>query len=73
MNKLTLKDAIYLVTFIVSMGITIITFASKFALLQDQVNRNKAELENHDLGLIEYKLTEMDHKLDKITTLLEKQ
>lgn len=71
-TKLTWRDAIYLLTIIISFGITIGTFSNKYTLLQDQVNRNRVELETHDLGLIEYQLKEMDHKLDKITELLEK-
>jgi hypothetical protein len=53
------------------MGASYVTYSNKIALLQDQVMRNQSELETHDLGLIEYKLNEMDHKLDKITNLLE--
>jgi hypothetical protein len=44
---------------------------AKDALLEDQVSRNKIELESHNLDLIEYQLKEMDEKLDKITNLLE--
>jgi len=71
-TKLTWRDAIYLLTIILSVGITVITFSNKYTLLQDQVDRNQMELETHDLGLIEYQLEEMDKKLDKITDLLER-
>jgi hypothetical protein len=73
MNKLTWRDGIYIISLIVSIGIVVITFSNKFTLLQDQVNRNQTELETHDLGLLEYKLNEMDQKLDKITELLEER
>lgn len=71
-TKLTWRDGVYVMTLVISLGITIIAFSNKYTLLQDQVNRNKVELETHDLGLIEYQLDEMDKKLDRITELLER-
>jgi hypothetical protein len=69
-TKLTWRDVLYVLTILISMGITIITFSNKYTLLQDQVTRNKVELEQHNLDLIEYKLQEVDHKIDRVLELL---
>ena len=72
--RFTWKDAITILAFILMATgwlTTRGTLIAKQALLEDQVDRNRIELETYDLSLIDYKLQEMNKKLDRITVLLE--
>ena len=49
----------------------IIGIIAKFALMQDQVQRNTKQLDKYSLEIISYRLDDMDEKLDDILKLLE--
>ena len=45
---------------------------AKQALQSDQVNRNTLVLETYNLPVFDYKLSEIDEKLDNMTLMLER-
>jgi len=74
-NKLfsKVKDIAILVGFILTIGTVLITWSNertKRALLEDQVKRNTEILTNYDLKLIDYRLNEIDDKLNQVLILL---
>jgi len=56
------KDWIYIIIF----AITIISFVGKAALLSDQVNRNKAVIEQYNPEILNYRLGEIEKKVNLI-------
>lgn len=68
--KLTWRDAIYIISIVIAFGANMMILSNRYTLLQDQVSRNKNDLEKHNLDLIEYKLEQVDKKVDRILNLL---
>ena len=71
-NKFTLKDGIYIISFLIAMGTTIATFSSRIAVMEAEVKRNALVLDTYNLPVIDYQLGEMNKKLDNMTLLLER-
>ena len=71
-NKFTLKDGIYIISFLVAMGTTIATFSSRIAVMEAEVKRNALVLDTYNLPVIDYQLGEMNKKLDNIEILLQR-
>jgi len=72
-TKLTLKDAVWFVSLMVTIAIGIWKFSaqqakteSRLHSIEEKALANKQELDDHNLDLVDYKLEEIDKKLDKI-------
>ena len=72
------KDSLYILGFVVMLAVTLLGWnktsnesAAKDALQQSDIDRLKTEWGQYDFGVFEYKLDEMDEKLDKMITLVE--
>ena len=71
-TKFTLKDGIYIISFLIAMGAMVSTFSSRIAVMETEVERNALLLETYNLPVFDYQLGEIDNKLENLTDLLEK-
>ena len=66
-KKLPLRDVISVIVGF----ILIATFIGSQAVINSKVNRNTDTLDRYNLHTMDYRMNEMDKKLDKILTILE--
>ena len=73
MTKKNYKDYIYIALFV----ITILGYGTRFVLMADQVKRNEIQVEmvtkkfeEADIKLLNYRLGQIEEKLDKIVTYM---
>ncbi len=67
--NITVKD----IAFIITITGLIIAFFVKFEVMKGQVEKNTKMLEDNNLELINYKLTDLDKKMDRAIELRLKE
>lgn len=68
-----IKDIAIVIGFVITFGSVMITWSNertKRALLEDQVERNSEQLDKYNLEIINYRLNEIDNKLEQVLDLL---
>jgi len=68
-----IKDIAIVIGFVITFGSVMITWSNertKRALLEDQVERNSEQLDKYNLEIINYRLDEIDNKLEQVLDLL---
>ena len=71
-NKSYIKDAIYIIVFLLTIGGMFLSFSNRFALVEHSVKQNTETLKTNDLNLINYRLNQIDKKVDQILIKLDK-
>lgn len=66
-KKLSFRDIVSIIVSLIVIG----SFIGAQAVTNSKVNKNTETLEKYNLQLMEYRLNEMDEKLDRIIDILE--
>ena len=62
--KLTIKDVVYIITIVISI-------LSTYYIQKGRIDALEANIKNHNLELIEYKLDQLNKQLDKILNAVQ--
>ena len=76
-KKLTVKDLVFIFSFLLTFGTLVASYATyrastdaRIQALELKSDQNRQELDDHNLDLFDYKLNEIEKKIDKIMVKL---
>jgi hypothetical protein len=66
-----IRDIIYIALFLITSLTMFISFSNRFVIVEKTVQQHTEMLKTNDLNIINYRLNEIDKKVDKILEKLE--